>query len=245
MNMKTAVGMRGLWAPLLVLPLCSLGCGSVEAPPATEAATASTLLARVQPAGQTRVISFYGNATDAISIVEMGEANMRPTAQLEEIQPTTLFRALSDGQEPPAALVAAEARVRPRAHWRSNPDSALLQALRDGNPVPNGILADTNVCASTEANFYALVDSAPFDFQWTRFEWWNGLYFNYTASVDLHSQFCAITGPLLYNIAGHGSWTLTAGQWIKTSCGLGTCSLSVTVTSASGKEFDFWAAAQN
>jgi hypothetical protein len=201
-----------------------------------------------------RTVSFFGaEDNSAYAMTASGGPDVQAMPQMRGIKPTALYNLLTN-EPAPARLVALETSVQATGHspWNLDADPAMraqIAAEVQGLPPPPGVRIDTvTTCSNIFRDYNIWAPGAAYVF--SRWNWWDGLYFNWTTPYDslgdeIYQEVCALSGPFVFNVAGvesvsvngPGSWYY-ADQWYD---GPGTTSTHMTITNASGKEFDYWA----
>jgi hypothetical protein len=235
------------------------GTASVGSSP-EQGATESHVLALTKITSVTlptgRTVSFFGTDDNrAYALTAKGGPDIQTLPQMRKIQPTVLYNLLTD-EPAPARLAALETSVLGSGHspWSLNPDpevSAQIVAEVQGLRPPSDavrINAVTGTCSNVINDFVHEESYAAYIFN--RWNWWNGLYFNYTTPFDwvgdqIYQEVCALVGPFVFTVAGVESVTVSSpGEWYYAAqwTDFGQVSTNMTITNASGKEFDYYAA---
>jgi hypothetical protein len=201
-----------------------------------------------------RTVSFFAaEDNSAYALTASGGPDIQTMPQLRSIKPTALYHLLTN-EPAPARLTALETSVVATGHspWTLNADPALsarITAEAQALPPPPGVRIDTatGTCSNIINDFAAYYQDAAYSFN--RWNWWNGLYFNYTTPFSwngdqIWQEVCALSGPFLFNVAGVESITVSgpgSWYWVNLWSDLGQTSTNTTITNASGKEFDYYA----
>jgi hypothetical protein len=202
-----------------------------------------------------RTVSFFGaEDNSAYALTASGGPDIQTMPLMRGVKPTALYSLLTN-EAAPARLAALETSALATGHspWNLNPDpmlSAQIAAEVQALPAPRGVRIDTATgTCSNVINDYA-ADQPTASYVFNRWNWWNGLYFNYTTpfswnGTQIYQEVCSLIGPFVFTVAGVESITVGGpGSWYWVSqwnTDPGQTTTNMTITNAIGKEFDYYA----